>query len=518
MSRRRVLVNVGLGVVVLALGVAGVAALLSPRTDPLAAVTLATVARGTLEATVTASGNVESGRTASLQVAGTGGVVEEVYVATGERVAAGDPLVRVDDTSAQDQLASALVQLRSAEASLTTATQGRTSAERASDAAGVASAEQGLANAETSLSSARDSLALVRQQQSDLVDAAADAQRAAERAVARTSATIDDLKEQLAAADPADAATVANLQAQIDAATAQLAADKASVTSTTSASAQAQRTRDTAIQQAEQAVASQTGARDAAAKTVAQQKAAVAVSQQGPRAGSVESARAQVASAQLAVDQARAAIDDTVLRAPFSGVVSTVNAVVGQSSAAASGAGTATGASAGTGLVTLVDPYGLGVTASIAEADATSVQVGQPANVTLPASGRELTGTVTAVDIQSTVTNNVVQYLTTVALDAPPVDVRVGQTASLTIVTGTRDDVLQIPTSAIATTDGTSRVTAVKDGRLVEVTVTTGMVGTTGTEIVSGLAEGDEVVLVNSADAATTGGFPGGPAAAAATP
>ena len=59
----------------------------------------------------------------------------------------------------------------------------------------------------------------------------------------------------------------------------------------------------------------------------------------------------------------------------------------------------------------------LQVTADVAEADIADVEVGQPATVTLSATGASMDGTVTAVDTIETVTNNVVEYGVTVTLD-----------------------------------------------------------------------------------------------------
>jgi multidrug efflux pump subunit AcrA (membrane-fusion protein) len=155
-----------------------------------------------------------------------------------------------------------------------------------------------------------------------------------------------------------------------------------------------------------------------------------------------------------------------------------------------------------------VDPTGKNVTASIAEADATAVKVGQPVTISLPASGIEMKGRVVSVDPQSTVTDNVVQYQTRVSLQAPPATVRVGQTASISITTASSEGVLFVPTSAIATDGTQSYVMRVVDGKRSKVEVTTGMAGTTGTEITSGVAEGDVVVLSNTG-VSESNGFPG---------
>jgi len=488
------LVNVGLGVVVLALGVGGVVALAAPRQDSTAALPTAVVARGHLDATVTASGNVESGRNASLQFSATGGgTITKVYVAAGATVSEGDELVRVDDTAARQQIASAKASLKAAEAAYETATQGRTSAERASDSAQVAAATQSLANAEKSLSSAHASLKLVTSQQAEIIDGATQGVTDAQDAVSDSNALLSQLRDQLAATDPADTATVASLNASISATETTLAARKSALTSAQAALTQATRTRDTAIQQAEQSVVSQTGARDAAKKALAQAQATVKVAQQGPKSGQVDSAQAQIDSAEAALAQANQALEDTVLRAPFDGTVSTVSAVVGESTAAALD-----------GLVVLVDPDGLSVSAAIAEADATSVRNGQAATVTLPASSLDLTGKVISIDIASTVTNNVVQYLTRISLDNPPESVRVGQTASLSIVTGSVENALSVPTSAIQADGATRYVTVVTDSGQHRANVETGLVGTTGTEILSGLSEGDRVLLPSGSTSSLT--------------
>lgn len=501
---RRILVNAGLGVLVLGLGVAGLVALFTPRQDPYANLPTTKVLRGTLAATVTASGNVESGITASLQMPGAGGVITRVYVKTGSQVNAGDRLVRVDPTSAREQLASAQASLASANAAMTNATRGRTDAERRSDAASVAAASQALTNANRLLSIAEESYALVVQQQAEIIAPLQAAVDDAQQALSDDKVELARLKAELAATDPSDTGTIAQLEAQISQLEAQIVTDTAALTAAEGPLAQAERTRDTLVLQARQSLTAQRASRDAAQKALAQAKAAVAVAQQPPNPGSVQAAQAQIDAANVAVDQARRALDDTVLRAPFSGTVSTVNAVVGQSAAAS--LGSASGA--GGGLVTLVNPDGKRVVAFIAEADVAAVKVGQEAAVNLPATGLDLTARVVSVDVQSTVTNNVVQYLTTLALDAPPASVKVGQTASLSITTASKPDVLFVPTSAIATDGLTSYVIKTSGEKPTRVEVTTGMTGTTGTEITSGLSEGDSVLLSNTGGTGNPGLFP----------
>ena len=102
---------------------------------------------------------------------------------------------------------------------------------------------------------------------------------------------------------------------------------------------------------------------------------------------------------------------------------------------------------------------------------------------------------VTAIATQDTVTNNVVTYAVTVTLDGKASAVRIGQSATMTITTGTATDVLVAPTAAVTTLGTRSTVTLRVNGVDTPVAVQTGLVGATGTEITDGLAEGDTLVI-----------------------
>ncbi|CAL8974488.1 Chromosome partition protein Smc [Propionicimonas sp. T2.31MG-18] len=486
--------------VALATGVGGLVVANAAR-PPEAGVSTADVVRGDLSATLTAPGNVSAGFTSQLTMRGAAGIVTKVYVASGDQVEAGDPLVAIDDTAARQQVDAAEAGLDAAHAALTTATQTRTSAERAADSAAVDTAEQSLRNAERSLSAAQDNYQLVVSQQARLVGDAQDQVTATQTTMTAHETQLDAAKAELATldpADPADAARFAELTSQIAGLQTQLATDQAQLDAANAALAQAERTRDTAVLQARTAVTTQEGARDSAKKALAQQRATVKVAQQGPRAGTVDAAEAQVAAAEVVLDQARTALAATILHAPFDASVSTVNAVVGQPSSA----GVAAGSGASEGVVTLVDPDALTVAASVAEADAVGLAVGQPATVVLPASGAQLVGTVAAIDPASTVDANVVTYRTTISLTGDTTAVRVGQTATVTITTATASGVLKVPSSAVLTENGRTWVVRVDGAEQTKVPVGTGLVTATDTEITDGLEVGDKVVLT----AGTTGG------------
>jgi macrolide-specific efflux system membrane fusion protein len=75
---------------------------------------------------------------------------------------------------------------------------------------------------------------------------------------------------------------------------------------------------------------------------------------------------------------------------------------------------------------------------------------------------------------------------------------------------GTKANVLSVPSSAITKTGPLTTVTVRKDGKDALTPVQTGLLGDSGTEITSGLAEGDVVVLSAGGGLPAGFSFPGG--------
>jgi membrane fusion protein, macrolide-specific efflux system len=105
----------------------------------------ATVQTGSVTATVSASGTVQSANTANADF-GTSGTVTELDVHVGDTVAKGQVLAKLDPTAAQDQLNTANANLTSAQQSLT-----RANAANPVDASAVASAQAQVAQAQATV-------------------------------------------------------------------------------------------------------------------------------------------------------------------------------------------------------------------------------------------------------------------------------------------------------------------------------------------------------------------------------
>jgi HlyD family secretion protein len=538
MNRRAVIINSVLGLALVGVGVATAVSLTSANTTRQPVGQTVPVSRGTVTATVTATGNVQSRTSIGVSLKGSSGTVTKIYVKKGQRVAKGQRLLRVDDTSARQSLKSAEANLASAEANMKTTTQGPSAKDQQLNDTSVQSAQTSLDNAETALTHAEQTYTLDKRQQDELVSDTGNALAAAKRQKRKDQQDLADAKRALAAAKRAgNTSEVSTQQSKINTLQNTLRADQSTINSAESSLSQAKQTRDKTLLSDRQAIETQAGQVDSAKKTLASEKAQRASNEQGPRKGAVESAQAQIDSAKVSVREAQQTLANTVLRAPVAGTVSNIAAKVGESSgaAAASAASSASGAgansspsasagsaagggSATTGggssaLVTLVDLFHKEVVASVAEADVVKVKPGQSTSVLFPASNRTLPGLVTEIDTESTVVNNVVQYDVTVDLTSAASSIKLGQTASVTITTAIHQNVLYVPTSAITVSGDRATVIRRTNGVDSVVEVQTGLVGANGTEIVRGLQTGDRVVLPTG-NGSGTFTFPGGGATA----
>lgn len=206
----------------------------------------------------------------------------------------------------------------------------------------------------------------------------------------------------------------------------------------------------------------------------------------GPKAPELTTALAAVKSSEVALDLARLKLDQATLLAPFDGVVAVVNGVPGQQASTA----------AATPLVTLVDDSALRIDVRVAESDLARLRLNQEARITFDAlPERALGGRVTFIAPKAVVEQNVVSYPVTITLDRGDAVVRPGMTATVTIVTDRKTDVLLVPNRAIRTV-GRDRVVEVRYKGLTFATpVQIGMTGDSVSEVLGGLQEGDTLVI-----------------------
>ena len=161
------------------------------------------------------------------------------------------------------------------------------------------------------------------------------------------------------------------------------------------------------------------------------------------------SARAGVKDAQAALSTDEINLSKASIRAPSDGVILTRNVDPGNAVAASLQAVT---------LFTVAEDLAqLRLQVYVDEADVGSVQAGQKAVFTVSAyASRKYPAQVTRVAFGSTITDNVVTYLTYLDVDNSDLSLRPGMTAISTITATQRNNVLLVPNTALRFTPSTT--------------------------------------------------------------
>ncbi len=227
---------------------------------------------------------------------------------------------------------------------------------------------------------------------------------------------------------------------------------------------------------------------------------------------SVVTAENKVTAAALDLQDAKDNAAARTVSAPESGVVTALSIKNGDTIAAS------TGGAADSAPMTLTNLESFKVTTTLTESDIGPVKVGQKAILTFDAlPDLTLSGKVTRVDATGTNDQGVVSYKVVITPDVMDPSVKGGMTVSANILTEIRPDVLAVPNAAVKTSTSGSYVQILQNGTPVNQTVTVGIANDSYTEIMSGLALGQEVITKTVDPNATTntttgggGGLPGG--------
>jgi HlyD family secretion protein len=158
-------------------------------------------------------------------------------------------------------------------------------------------------------------------------------------------------------------------------------------------------------------------------------------------------AQAQVVSGQVAVENARIALNDTEIRAPIAGTIIEKRVETGQviSSPTQDVGG-------GTLLLKMADLSKVQVRVLVDETDIGKITPGLPAAVTVSAyPNQPFTGSVLKVEPQAVVEQNVTMFGVLVSIDNRDRLLKPGMNAEVTITVARKDDVLTLPVPALRT-------------------------------------------------------------------
>jgi HlyD family secretion protein len=250
---------------------------------------------------------------------------------------------------------------------------------------------------------------------------------------------------------------------------------------------------------------------------VKQQQQAVALLKAGNRPEDIDVARAQVTSAKGVLQNIQAQIEDTIIRAPFDGVVTKKFSDPGAFVTPTTSASTAAGASASS-ILTLASTNQ--VVANLSENNIAQVRLGQTVKLKADAfPGKTFEGKVSQIAAQATVAQNVTSFEVKIALpDAESQKLlRSGMNVQAEFQVGELKDAIVVPTVAVVRQQRSTGVfVAGPDNKPKFTRIETGVTVNNKTEVKSGL-KGNERVLISFPPGTRTqsqprgGVFPGVP-------
>ncbi len=282
-----------------------------------------------------------------------------------------------------------------------------------------------------------------------------------------------------------------NLRQQRDAALAALNAAEAQLASLQGGARPADlQAANAGVAAAQANVASAEGNVLVAEANLARAEAAYAQLHEPPTDDELAILEAQVEAARTNVEIAELRLRQAIIEAPIDGKVANILVAAGET------------ATPGAPAIILVNEEAFHIEVSVDEIDIDQVAVGQPVEITLDALDNTVVQGVVA-DIAPTALEGgvgVVTYLVTINIDAGDVALRPGMTANASIVVREVEGVLTAPNWAIRLDreSGDAFVNRLRaDGTVEEVVVEIGLRNEQFSELISGLAEGDVVVVTD---------------------
>jgi len=198
-------------------------------------------------------------------------------------------------------------------------------------------------------------------------------------------------------------------------------------------------------------------------------------------------------------------LEDTTLKAPFSGLITNVSVKVDDY------------INSGSEVAYIIDDSSYEIEVAVNEIDSLEVEVGQEVIIILDAfPGREFSGRVKEIHNYTQNVNGVVTLPVTVQLDKTDGQFKPGFSALVEIIIGRAEGELLVPISALLDRKGQQTVVKVVDDKPVFTPVKVGFSDGVYTAIEEGLAEGEEIVInvyefamAGSKNNGTQGGTPG---------
>lgn len=215
----------------------------------------------------------------------------------------------------------------------------------------------------------------------------------------------------------------------------------------------------------------------------------------GTQQAKLERLKADVIVAERQLDDWKQQLDDTIIRAPFAGVVTTKDSQPGEMISPMSSGGFTR-----TGICTLVDMASLEIEVDVGESFINRVKASQPVEATLDAyPDWKIPGKVIAIiptaDRQKATVKVRVAFEKLDPRILPQMGVKVAFQSEATVGAETPRSAFSVPKAAVQKTDGREVAWVVRDGKVERRAVTISNTGNTDITLTAGLSSGETVVL-----------------------
>lgn len=471
---------------------------------------------GTVTQTITLTGNLTPSSETDLDFESSGRV-NALPVLAGEAIKQGTVVATLDTITLRSALTTAQASLQAAQARLSLDQAGPTAQMLAQTQGSVSSSRVSLQNSETSLADTQTSNAQSISQASSAVSAAQAGVAADQQTLSADGAkTLSD--EHAQSADCVIQPPTQQCQADNQAVAAdnqRTAADNQTLTRDQGALSGAENALAATQVKAQQSFDQAQGQVNTAEVSLRNALAALAALQQGSTSQQIAMDQSQVTIAQVGVDTASRNLTLATLVAPVDGVVGALNLTIGQSVTGTGGSSATSGTAASstsssTHQVVLLTPGAFEVTGTVTDSQINQIAVGQRARVTVAGSTEAVTGKVSAVSPEATITSGVATFSVTVTIDGSNPSLHAGSSASISVIVNQVVQVLTVPSSAVQVTAAGATVQVLVDGEPQSRSIQVGAIDPLRSQIVSGLSPGDSVVIATVTGTVPTTGAAGG--------
>ncbi len=225
---------------------------------------------------------------------------------------------------------------------------------------------------------------------------------------------------------------------------------------------------------------------DVSSKEAALQKAEdeLALKKAGPTQENIDLYAAKINQAKAKVSLLNNKIQDSVLKSPASGQITEIKKKKGET------------VQASEPVISFLAQGPFQIEVDIYEEDIVEVKPGLTTRITLAAfPDKVFQGKVVSVDPAEKLIDNVVYYRVIIGLEGEAEGIKPGMTADIVVETAKKENVLTVPRGALTKKNGKTTVQVFENGKSQEQEVEVGLEGEDSAEILSGLSEGDQIIL-----------------------